>query len=354
MVGNTWRRSNLPRQPAELGKPLVDPAIWYPKDILANDEWIYHLSETEIAEVEAAVALVVERGLDIKDITREKFPLPKLAPRLQEMQDELMEGRGLVLIKNLPIDRWNRVQYAAAFWGVSLYIGRALSQNRQGHLLGHVKDVGGDYSKTRGYKTRSYMAFHCDQADVLALGCIHTAKSGGEHLVCSAVTLYNEMLKRRPDLAVELGWKFYRQLSNEKHPGQKEPWIRQGIFNFHQGYFAVRGVSSALNKGQSIEGVPKFTEAQKEALKMFRDIAPEIAIEVPLGRGDISYVMNHVTLHSRTDFEDWPEPERKRHLLRLWMNTGDRRPLPPEIHKFTQGIYDDTTKFVTPLDAESP
>ena len=79
MVENTWRRSNLPRQPAELGKPLVDPAIWHPKDILANDEWIYHLSDTEIAEVEAAVALVVEQGLDIKDITREKFPLPKYA-----------------------------------------------------------------------------------------------------------------------------------------------------------------------------------------------------------------------------------------------------------------------------------
>jgi hypothetical protein len=196
------------------------------------------------------------------------------------------------------------------------------------------------------------MAFHCDQADVLALGCIHDAKAGGEHLVCSAVALYNEMMKRRPDLAVELGWKFYRQLSTEKHPGQKDPFIRQGIFNFHDGYFAVRGVSSALNKGQTIPGVPQFTEAQKEALQMFRDIAPEIAIEVPLDRGDISYVMNHVTLHSRTDFEDWPEPERKRHLLRLWMNAGDRRPLPPEIHKFSQGIYDETTKFVAPLDAE--
>ncbi|MGB0576421.1 MAG: TauD/TfdA family dioxygenase [Alphaproteobacteria bacterium] len=352
MAENTWKRSSLPREPAELGKPLVDPALWYPKDILANDEWMYRLSDSEVAEVKAAVAGVVERGLDIKDITKEDFPLPTLAPRLQEVQDELMEGRGIVLIKGLPIDEFNRAQYAAAFWGISVYVGRALSQNRQGHLLGHVKDIGGDYSKTRGYKTSSHMAFHCDQADVLALGCIHNAKAGGEHLVCSAVALYNEMLKRRPDLAVELGWKFYRQLSNEKHPGQKDPYIRQGIFNFHDGYFAVRGVSSALNKGQMIPGVPKFTEAQKEALQMFRDIAPEIAIEVPLDRGDISYVMNHVTLHSRTDFEDWPEPERKRHLLRLWMNTGDRRPLPPEIHKFSQGIYDETTKFVAPLDAE--
>ena len=85
---------------------------------------------------------------------------------------------------------------------------------------------------------------------------------------------------------------------------------------------------------------------------MFRDIAPEIAIAVPLGPGDISYGMNHVTLHSLTDFEDWPDPERKRHLLRLWINTGDRRPLPPEIYKFSQGIFDETTKFVAPLDAE--
>ena len=352
MVKNNWKRSTLPRKPAELGKPLIAPAIWYPGDLSENDHWIYRLSDDEILEVDKAVGVVVDRGLDIKDITHENFSLPNLGPRLQEMQDELMEGRGIVLIQGLPIERLGRVQYAAAFWGISLYIGRALSQNRQGHLLGHVKDVGGDYSKTRGYRTKSHMAFHCDQADILALGCIHTAKSGGEHLVCSAVTLYNEMLKRRPDLAVELGWKFYRQLSNEKHPGQDKPWIRQGIFNFHEGYFAVRGVSSALNKGQLIEGVPKFTDAQKEALQMFRDVAPEVAIKVPMGPGDISYVMNHVTLHSRTEFEDWPEPERKRHLLRLWLNTGGRRPLPPEIHKFTQGIYDNTTTFVTPLDAE--
>ena len=177
MVKNNWKRSTLPRKPAELGKPLIDPAIWYPGDLSENDHWIYRLSDDEILEVDKAVGVVVDRGLDIKDITHENFSLPNLGPRLQEMQDELMEGRGIVLIQGLPIERLGRVQYAAAFWGISLYIGRALSQNRQGHLLGHVKDVGGDYSKTRGYRTKSHMAFHCDQADILALGCIHTPKN---------------------------------------------------------------------------------------------------------------------------------------------------------------------------------
>ena len=60
--------------------------------------------------------------------------------------------------------------------------------------------------------------------------------------------------------------------------------------------------------------------------------------------------MNHVTQHARTDYEDWPEPERKRHLLRLWLRTG-RRPLQADVAQALAGVEDETTVFQTPLDA---
>jgi len=350
MTYNGWARSKGAREPAELGKALVDPADWYPDDINGSETWMYRLSAAEIADIEAAVAGIETRGLDIKDITRDDFPVPTLAHALAEIRAELLDGRGFAMIRGLPVRRMTRPQTAAAFWGVGTYLGTAISQNGKGHLLGHVKDVGADYAKVRGYMTRAHMAFHCDQCDFLALACLHPAKSGGEHMICSSVALYNEMLRRRPDLAVLLGNQFYRSRSGEIPPGETEPWVRQPVFGFHQGYFAARGVSAAIEKAQGLPGVPPLTDREREALQMFRDLAVELAVEIPLEQGDMVVLFNHVTLHSRTEFEDWPEPERKRHLLRLWLTTRGARPLPPEIATRSEGVYIAGTVPTAPLD----
>lgn len=350
MTQNRWTRSTNRREPAELGRKLVDPADWYPDDVAGSETWMYRLSAAEIADIDAAVAGVEARGQDIKDITQEGFPLPTLAHALAEIRAELLDGRGFAMIRGLPVRRMTRPQVAAAFWGIGTYLGTAISQNGKGHLLGHVKDLDADYAKVRGYMTRAHMAFHCDQCDFLALACLHPAKSGGEHMICSSVALYNEMLRRRPDLAVLLGQQFYRSRSGEIPPGETEPWIRQPVFAFHEGYFAARGVSAAIEKAQALPGVPPLSDAEREALQMFRDLAIELAVEIPFEQGDIFYLFNHVTLHSRTAFEDWPEPERKRHLLRLWLTTHGARPLPPEIATRSQGIYVKGTELSAPLD----
>lgn len=350
MKNNPWQRSVVKRESAELGKPLVDPADWYPDDINGSDAWIYQLSDAEISEIEAAVAGVEARGLDIKDITKADFPLPRFADALNEVRSELLDGRGFALVRGLDLTRLNKPQFAAAFWGIGTHLGEVLCQNAAGHLLGHVKDIGEDYAKVRGYMTRAYMPLHCDQCDFLSLACFHNAKSGGEHLVCSSVALYNEMLRRRPDLATRLGQHYYRSRKNEIPPGETEPWIKQPIFGFQDGYFAARGVSDAIDKAQGLPGVPPLTDLDNEALQMFRDVAIELAVEIPFEHGDLFYLCNHVTLHSRKSFEDWSEPERKRHLLRLWLSTKGARPLPPEIAERSEGVYVDGTVFSAPVD----
>lgn len=352
MTDNSWQRSEARREPAELGKKLVDPAEWYPDDIRESQAWIYQLSESETAEIEAAVSGVERRGLDIKDITKADFPLPGFSAALNELRDELLDGRGFALIRGLDLARLSKPQFAAAFWGIGTHLGDVLSQNAKGHLLGHVKDVGEDYAKVRGYMTRAHMPLHCDQCDFLSLACFHNAKSGGDHLVCSSVALYNEIHRRRPDLAQQLGQQYYRSRKNEIPPGETEPWIKQPIFGFHQGFFAARGVSDAIDKAQGLPGVPELTNLDHEALQMFRDVAIELAVEIPFEHGDLFYLCNHVTLHSRTEFEDWPEPERKRHLLRLWLSTKGARPLPPEIAERSEGVYVEGTEFVAPFDVE--
>jgi len=352
MSQNNWERNSVSRRPAELGKVLVDPADWYPGDVSGSDAWIYRLSDAEIAEIDAAVAGVQARGLDIMHITRDDFPLPNFASVLADIRQELIDGRGFGMIRGLDLQNFTKPQFATAFWGVGTYLGEALCQNKNGHMLGHVKDLGEEYGKVRGYMTRAHMALHCDQCDFLSLACFHNAKSGGNHLICSSVALYNQILRRRPDLAVALGGQFYRSRKGEIPPGETDPWVRQPVFGFQGGYFAARGVSAAIDLAQKLPGVPPMSDLEREALQMFRDVALELAVEIPLERGDLFYLCNHVTLHSRTEFEDWPEPEHKRHLLRLWLSTKGERPLPPEIARRSEGVLVDGTVLVAPLDVE--
>lgn len=350
-IKNTWTRSRKDREPAQPLKRLIDPADWLPEEYRNSEQWIYHLSETEITEIYAAVSGVEARGQDIKDIRPGTFPLPAFGGVLEEIKKELLDGRGFVLIRGLPIARMTRVQMAAAFWGLGAYLGEAISQNAKGHLLGHVKDLGTDYSKVRGYQTSAHMAFHADQCDILALCCLHPAKSGGAHRICSSVALHNEMLTRRPDLVKELTWKFYRSRSDDVPPGET-PFYRQAIFNYHQGYFAARGVSANIAKAQNLPGVPKFTAAQHEAMDMYKALAEELAFEVEFQMGDVFFMLQHVTLYSRTAFEDWPEPERKRHALRLWLTTHGARPLPEEFVTQKTGVQVPGVTLKTPIDAE--
>ncbi len=351
MTENNWRRSARVREPAELMRPIVDPAGWYPKDFEDTEDWIWRLSEPEIAELHDAVARVEARGMALMDISRDDFPLPRLGDVLTDIGDEIMDGRGFALIRGLPTEGRSRAQIAAAFWGIGTYIGQARSQNTQGHLLGHVKDIGGSYATGRGYMSRDALVFHTDRADVISLCCLQGARSGGEHRIASSVTLYNEMLKRRPDLAKELTWRFYRIRKGEIPPGQPQrDWVREPIFSVQDGYLTTRGPSAPVFKAQSLPDVPRLTAAQQEAIDSFMEMATEVSIGIDFEPGDISFLMNHVILHARTDYEDWPEPERKRHLLRLWLGNG-RRPLQEDVAQALAGVVVEGTVLQTPLDA---
>ena len=146
-----------------------------------------------------------------------------------------------------------------------------MSQNKLGHILGHVKDLGGDYSEpnTRGYMTNAEMRFHTDACDYVGLLCLQTPMSGGASRIASSVTVYNTMLKRRPELVEALCGDYYRSRSGEVSPGDL-PYFAQPIFSFHEGYFSATGVGAVIDKAQQLPGVPKFTPVQKEAVEVYR------------------------------------------------------------------------------------
>ena len=349
---NSWAPSDRRRQPAVMLRPLIDPAGWRPEDLKGTDAWVYRMNDREIDEVLAAVARIEARGLALLGVRKDDFVVPTLAAGLAEMRAEVVSGRGFAVVRGLPVAGRTRLQTAIAFWGIGTHIGRAVSQNGKGHMLGHVKDLGGGPmgATDRVYHVGGAIDFHCDRSDILSLCCLHPAKSGGEHRICSSVTLYNEMLKRRPDLVNELTFRFYRSRRGEIPPGETEPWTRQPVFSIQDGYFAARGATGTLMRTQQMPGVPKLTPAQREAIDLYGKLCPDFALDLEFRIGDISYVSNHVTLHARTDYVDWPEPERKRHLLRLWLDTDGARPLHEDVAREIKGVLVPGTVLTAPLD----
>jgi hypothetical protein len=267
-----------------------------------------------------------------------------------------MDGRGIVMMQDFPLDRFDREGAAIAYIGLGAHLGQTMSQNKLGHILGHVKDLGGDYNdaNTRGYMTNAEMRFHTDACDYVGLLCLQTPMAGGASRIASSVTVYNTMLKSRPELVEALCGDYYRSRSGEVSPGDL-PYFAQPIFSFHEGYFSATGAGAVIDKAQNLPGVPKFTPVQKEAIEVYRQTVDEIALDIDFKRGDIQFLNNFVMLHTRREYQDWQEASRKRHLLRLWLYDGQGRPIPKAQRegRFGRGVSVKGVARVAPLEAEA-
>lgn len=341
------------RVPAQPGRPVVDPAGWEPGDLVAADDWIHVLSPAEIAEIEAAVDAVMAGAVAPRNIRRDNFPLPRFAAAIAAVRRELQDGRGLTVLRGLPVADMGRERAARAFLGIGAHLGTPVSQNAFGHLLGHVRDFGKSYDdpRFRGYQSNAALGFHCDHCDYVGLLCMQPSKSGGESRVAGAVTLHNRMLAVRPDLVAVLERDFYFTRHGEVPEGA-QPWYRQPVFSFHDGYFSARGVSAYIRKAQGLPGVPPFTAAQEAAMKLYVETVDACAADIPFARGDIQFLHNHVLLHSRRAFADWPEPARRRHLYRLWLKDDIGRPLPAQVRENFNGIYVADSRHQVVIDPE--
>jgi TfdA family taurine catabolism dioxygenase TauD len=339
------------------------PSAWYGPKMRTSRDWIEHLSETEIAEVERATKLLANAQVDITSIRRVDFPLPTLGKRLQRILDDTLNGRGFALIRSLPAERWTKLESAIAFFGIGAHIGAALPQNAKGHALGHVKDLGlsSNDPVTRIYQTRERQTFHTDSCDIVALLCLRPAKSGGLSSLVSSVTIFNEMRRQRPDLVKILFEPVETDRRGEMDAGQK-PYFRIPVFNWHEGLLSTIYQRQYIESARRLPEVPPLTANQIEAMDLFDALAndPALNMQMEFCPGDVQLVHNHTILHDRTAFEDWPEPERKRHLLRLWLAPANARPLPPVFaERYGQitpgergGITIPGMNLTAPLDAE--
>jgi hypothetical protein len=326
--------------------PIDGPCAWSGQDIAHSHRWIRDLQPEHIEEIEAALSAVESRGIAWDEITAANFPLPGLSGLISEIRNELEHGCGLMKLRGLSPERYDEDQLRKLYFGLGSNIGTPVYQNRHGELMRLIRDEGADVGKQYGQIERVRMAdgkpflssyartltngalrFHTDRTDVVGLLCVRQALSGGVSTICSSVAVMNEMLRRRPDLARLLFEPYYRSRHGEESETAEDVYALP-VFGVRDGRFTSHFSLTYIEAAQTVEGVPKLTKAQKEALDLLLALAKELAFEMSLEPGDIQFINSHVTYHGRTPFEDDKAAGRDRLLMRLWLSMPNSRALP--------------------------
>jgi len=356
-------------------KSITGPTVWQPDEYANHAErWTHPFSQAEIDELSKAADDFVASGQPLTGINTENFPLPTLSASLKAIRNEILNGKGFILYKNLPVNEWGNHKSAVAYLGLGSYIGYPVSQNGKGHILGHVKDLGEDSTqidKVRIYRTNARQFFHADDGDVVGLLCIARAQEGGESDIASVHEVWNILQRERPDVAELLTqpvWYFDRK--GEESQGD-EPYIRTSVFYLETpdpedrtkeqrvyckwDPYYVRSLTRFSDKGI----IPPLSPAQQDALAVLEATCQRVRLHMILEVGDIQFVTNSHVLHARTAYRDFPPDSGKprRHLMRLWLSTpvsegGWRLPFWDADEKKRGGIQVDDTPPVARLDAD--
>ncbi len=315
--------------------PIEGPCVWYGADLRDTDEWCHELDGREVQELESAADRALATGKPLLEITRDDFPLTRVAELVDRVVDDLEDGRGFVLIRGLPMERYSVTRAAWIYWGMSQHLGIPVAQNGVGATLSHVRDQdpgGGDdqgrLNLNRGYTSRRALTYHTDSSDVVGLLCLHPAKQGGISTIVSSTAIHNELLRTRPEL-LDLLYQPYPQ--GDRNPDEPDPTEAPYDYStgasFHAGKLSWRG---KLPDPRWVAEHPELgcmAEAVAELRSIIDDLADRWHLDMGFRAGDIQYLNNYSIMHSRTAFEDHDDPAKRRDLLRIWLTLHRGREL---------------------------
>lgn len=301
--------------------PFEGPAAWRGSELKNTDDWIWVLTDAEIDELRGAVS--ASGDISLEDIKRENFPLSILAPRLEQLREEVRNGRGFVVLRGIPVTEMTDDEVFRAFWGIGSHLGFALSQNSYGDILGHVYDEKVDPSlpTPRGYRTNHFLKYHTDRSDIVGLLCLRKALKGGESSISSSMSVYNTLREKHPEA---LGPLMRGYLHGHAEDIDFDDPFRFPVFHFMDGVLSCRLNRGALERAHVRAGQP-LTAEEAKALVTFDFYAeqPDYRLDMLLLDGDIQFVNNYRVVHSRKAFEDGDAKADTRHMVRLWLNYYD-------------------------------
>jgi len=310
----------------------ANPAAWRRADIETNDRWVVLLDD---ADRENLIS-VLRRGHVPDRITfdyrRSDFPFAERSiARLKRALDEAQHGLGLALIKGLPREGVTAQEFELLTWAIGLHLGVARPQDKASRYINVVMNIGTDYRSAtgRGYSSNAELDFHVDGADVVGLSCYNQAPIGGDSMCASSTAAYLQLRQERPDLADALQMPFPFGRQGEQADGE-EPFHMMPIVGLVGDAVFCLWVRNRLENALKLPEAPQLTAAQREAVELLDQIVrrPDFMFSMRLEPGDLQLLSNHTVVHSRTEFQDDADSDRKRMLFRLWLSTPDAPPLP--------------------------
>ena len=312
------------------------PSAWRVADFNAPTDYTIELTPAQLRDIAEAIRRIKAAGLGLDDLNRTHFDWPALRPAIDEIRAQITDGRGFVVLRRLPVEDYTKDELGMIFWGIGTHLGNGLSQSVLGDRLGHVKDFSREDPLARAYRNKQELSPHTDSADLVGLACLRSAKSGGVSRLTSALSVHNVLLDEYCDTLEQLYRGYVRHRRGEEQPGDL-PYTpyRVPVYSNVRDKVSTRYVRTYIEAGEAAVGCP-MGPAELAVLDRFEEVTKrrELMLEFTLQPGEMYFLNNYTILHARTAFDDGDAPEdERRHLLRLWLEAPDMRP----VHPYTRG-----------------
>lgn len=319
--------------------PSTNGRLAWRRDTFKNPaDYTIELNDGDRSELMAAVDTVHRQGrlTPAHALGPEDFRFKRLAQSLRRGFEEVKSGYGFVLLRGLPVEGVTLDEFMAAVWGIGTHFGYPLSQNAQGELIGHVIDATRQEQTPRMFRSNLELRLHTDVTAMISLACWHRSMEGGVSYLASGVAIHEEIKRRAPHLLAPLyeGYHYHR-LGEEGEGEETTTPYRMPVFANRGGQISCRYQRAGLAAGQRERNLP-LSDLDIQALDLFDEVAraPEMRLAFNLDRGDMLVINNYAVLHARTKFTEFPEAERRRHLVRLWLDAPGFRDVPREFNLF--------------------
>jgi alpha-ketoglutarate-dependent taurine dioxygenase len=309
-----------------LTETVTGKRAWTRADLRPED-WTVPLTAEAWAELRDVLAELRRSPLPVFVLDPKDYKLDACRAVMARVRDVTQAGTMFAVLDHLPMDEMTREESFKLYWLLSCLLARPVAQKFNGQMFFDVNDTGAKLKPGSGIRptvTNLDLRFHNDNSynesppEYVCLLCQQTAKEGGVSQVVSVYTVHNALRAHHADILPRLYRPFWYDRHAEHAPGEPTTFAAP-VFEYN-GTLKARLALSEIYAGYELRG-ERMDNETVAALEAIRDVfdRPELRVELDFQPGQIQYVNNRATGHARTEFVDWPEPDRKRHLVRLWL-----------------------------------
>jgi alpha-ketoglutarate-dependent taurine dioxygenase len=318
--------------PRMLERPITDARAWVGRDLTPAD-WTITLPAEALAELRQVLKNLRHSPLETLLLDPRDFALDACRATMEKLRTQLTSGIMFAVLDRLPVEEMSHSEATQLYWLLASLVARPVAQKLNGQMFFDVRDTGAKLKPGSGIRptvTNVDLTYHNDNSyndtppDVVTLLCIHHAMQGGVSRVVSVYSVHNALRADYPDLLPRLYRPFWYDRHAEHLPDEPNAFSAP-VFEYTD-VLNTRLALSEIYAGYALKG-DDMDATTRDALAAVQSVfnRPDMRVELEMRAGQIQFVNNRATGHARTEFQDYPEPERKRHLVRLWLRDAGLR-----------------------------